>query len=176
MLQVSYIVNRLTDKQAQCIALVLEENHGYADISLDIFEAYRVSLLTLCIEADQKQLLNAHEESVSQLIESCHKRLKSLPFGFTKLFLNNILLYLKIKKCERAGENKLALKKLQALNTSAIEAYNFNLCSSHFKSLEKKLQKPKDKKRQNYLTLIKNPLNEVHFENRSVSGNRLSYS
>ena len=135
-----------------------------------------ISLLILSLEAGQTQLLYAKEESLADLLNNCQTKVNSLPFGFTKHYLNNILTYLKIKGLIREGENKLALQTLNSMSTSAIEAYNFNLDSSHFYALKDELQKPKYIKRQNYFNLIKTPFIDIHFENRGVSGDRLSYS
>lgn len=137
---------------------------------------FQLSLLNMCIEADQRQLINSQKETLEELLKSCKDSIKKLPFGFIKFYLNNILSYLEIKELTLSGEKKLALRKLRSINHTAIEAYNFNLNSSHFKTVEQELLKPKSKKRQNYLTLIKKPLEVTRYENPSVSGNRLSYS
>lgn len=150
----------------------LANNHA-SPINKCIFQ---LSLLSMSIEAGQRQLINSQKETLEELINGCQDSIKKLPFGFIKFYLNNILSYLEIKELSLGGEKNLALRKLRSINHKAIKAYNFNLNISHFKTLEQELLEPKSKKRQNYLTLIKKPLEATRYENPSVSGNRLSYS
>jgi hypothetical protein len=148
-------------------------NQDASPINKSIFQ---ISLLSMCIEAGQRQLINSQNETVEELLKSCQHSIKKLPFGFIKFFLKNILTYLKIRELTLQGEKRLALKELQSIKHKIIDAYNFNLNSSHFNTLERTILQPKSKKKQNYLTLIKNPLEGIHYENPNVSGNRLSYS